>query len=74
VETDWVNQEGVWKAAILRDRLSPNVAGTPEVKLFRGDEIRTPALKVMMEFTTTTKKMKLKFVNIGFHESVGHKT
>jgi hypothetical protein len=74
VETDWVNQEGVWKAAILRDRLSPNVAGTAEVKLFRGDEIRTPALKVMMEFTTTTKKLKLKFVNIGFHESVGHKT
>lgn len=74
VQSDFILKEGVYYANLYRDRLSPNVTGTADVKLYTGDKIRSTALKVQLEFATTEKKLQLKFVNIGYHISKGHST
>jgi len=74
VESDFILKEGVYYANLYRDRLSPNVTGSADQKLYTGDKIRSTALKVQLEFATATKKLQLKFVNIGYHISKGHST
>lgn len=74
VASDFKEKEGVWYANLWRDRLSPNVTGTAVEKMYKGDKIRSSALKVQLEFATNVKKLQLKFVNIGYHESKGHST
>ncbi|MEJ7831147.1 MAG: hypothetical protein WKF91_23270, partial [Segetibacter sp.] len=74
VSSEFRAKEGIYYASILRDRLSPNVAGTPEAKLISGDKMRTAAIKCQIEFNTSAKKLQLKFVNIGYHISEGHST
>lgn len=74
VESDFILKEGVYYANIWRDRLSPNTTGTPDQKMYKGDKIRSSALKVQLEFATDEKKLQLKFVNIGYHISKGHST
>jgi hypothetical protein len=48
VRSDWELKEGVWTAALLRDRLSPNATGTYDEKIVRqgcgGDEEQSHAL------------------------------
>lgn len=70
---EWINREGVFYASIKRDRLSPNVSGTYDDKLFTGDRMRSNWLKVYMEFTTN-QLMQLRFLNGGAIPDAGHKT
>lgn len=71
---DFRNNEGVKYAPILRDRLSPNTAGTFDQKVYTGDMVRGEVgLFQGVFFTPSTKKI-WKFVNLGFIPSRGHNT
>lgn len=67
-------KEGVNYMAILRDRLSPNVSGTPDQKLYKGDPMRCDVGKFQVVFFNASTKKRLKFANIGFVPSRGHTT
>jgi hypothetical protein len=73
--TDFANREGFYYAGVYRDRLSPNVTGTYEEKMLTGDPIKTSALRVLLEFEADDGlQLSLRFVNILFNQSLGHKT
>lgn len=72
ISGDFKIKEGVFYAALLRDRLSPNAVGTAEQKLYSGDVMKDPAPKVMMEFQRYTGLMWVDFINVGFLISRGH--
>lgn len=69
-QSDFTSQEGVHYGSLFRDRLSPNVTGTPDEKMYKGDNVRTTAMLCMLQFD----RVVLKFLNIGFNISRGHKT
>jgi hypothetical protein len=73
--TDFRDFEKVWYAAILRDRLSPNVTGSYNLKMNTGDKMRSTALKVLLEWDSANaaQLVQLKFVNITYTDSTGHK-
>lgn len=64
--------EGIHRAALKRDRLSPNTTGTYDEKLFTGDEIRGEVLKFQGVFSTPSSLKSVKFVNIKFDPSLSH--
>jgi hypothetical protein len=66
--------EGVNYAGILRDRLSPNVSGSYEQKLLKGDRMRGEIGKFQVNYTLPTTEKNLKLFNIGFNISRGHNT
>lgn len=70
--TDYKDREGVFYSHVLRDRLSPNVSGTALQKMVKGDKIRGPWFFVMAEWDTQSL-LQLKFINIGFNVTPGHK-
>jgi hypothetical protein len=72
-DTDWKELEGVYYAAILRDMLSPNTPGDQYDKLRNGDPMRGNAAKIYLEFAADTANLKLKFINVYFRPSSGHK-
>lgn len=73
ITDSWVNREGILYAPILRDRLSPNVSGTYDAKLFTGDRLRSNWCKVYIEFTTN-ELLQVRFFNCGAMKDAGHKT
>lgn len=72
--SEFTIKEGVKYAPIYRDRLSPNVTGTYDQKLFTGDIVRGENAKFQVVFSTPTTLKNLKFVNIDFDPSSGHTT
>lgn len=68
---DFTVKEGVNYAALLRDRLSPNAAGTYNQKMYTGDTIRGEASKTMVVYREPSQKKELKFINIDFDPSTG---
>jgi hypothetical protein len=61
-------------ATIMRDRLSPNVTGTPDQKMLKGDPIRgSYALFQVVWSQQIDMTTLLKLVDIGFVPSRGHK-
>lgn len=72
ISTDFQNNEGVLYASIYRDRLSPNVSGTPENKLYNGDKMRGEVGKFAIIYKAPTSIKQLKFVSINFQPSKGH--
>lgn len=71
---DFRVNEGVNYSAILRDRLSPNSAGTADQKLYKGDPMRGEFGLFQGVFSTPSTQKVLKFANIGFIPSRGHNT
>lgn len=73
--TEWTNREGVLyeKYGILRDRLSPNVTGSFDDKLYTGDNMRGQWLKVFVEYDTR-QQLQVRFFNVGFRISDGQTT
>jgi hypothetical protein len=67
-------KEGVNYAPVLRDRLSPNVTGSFEQKLLKGDKIRGEIGKFQVNYTLPTTEKNLKLFNIGYNISRGHNT
>lgn len=73
--TEWRNREGVLyeKYGILRDRLSPNVSGTFDDKLYTGDRMIGQWLKVYVQWTTN-QLLQIRFINVGAIVYSGQKT
>lgn len=71
---DFRIKEGVSYATILRDRLSPNSAGSYDQKVMTGDKIRGEVGKFQVVYNTPATKKRLKFANVGFIPSLGHTT
>jgi hypothetical protein len=72
VTADFTEKEGIFYASALRDRLSPNSAGTYDEKLFTGDKLRGTYVYVLIEFWTSSI-VQLKAVNVSFVDSIGHR-
>jgi hypothetical protein len=68
----WRNEEGIMKSAWMRDRLSPNVPGTPEYKMLLGDFIKDVAPKIMLEWKAYSGQLSVDFVDVGTARSKGH--
>lgn len=73
VQSDYKFKEGIYYARFMKDRLSPNVEGTPEQKMMKGDRIRTATPRIMVEFAVYDKPLHVDFINIGYRISAGHK-
>lgn len=71
---DFIIKEGVCYTDIYRDRLSPNVSGSYDDKMMKGDPIRGEIGKFQVVFLHPNTLKKLKFVNIGFTQSWGNTT
>lgn len=69
---DFRVKEGVNYSAIYRDRLSPNVTGTADEKVSKGDVIRGEVAKFMVVFFSPLTIIRQKFADIGFSLSRGH--
>lgn len=72
VASDFRNYEQIWEAAIKRDRLSPNANGSLTKKMNMGDKMRAVAMRVMAEWNHNVG-LQLKFANIYYISSIGHK-
>ncbi len=73
VDFDFKNFEGIYKATLYRNKLKPTASGFTTDGLLTGEKMRSLALKIMLEFSATTEQLDLKFVNIGFIISKGHR-
>lgn len=64
---EWIVREGVQyaKRGIQRDRLSPNVSGTFDAKLWTGDKMRGVWLKCYFEYDTR-QLLQIRFHNIEY--------
>ena len=69
--TDFTNQEGIFYARILRDRLSPNTTGTADEKLNTGDVVLSQIPQIMAEFQSYNSIIYVNFVDVGFNLSRG---
>jgi hypothetical protein len=69
--SDYTNQEGILYARFLRDRLSPNYAGTADEKLLNGDVVLSQIPQIMAEFQSYNSIIYVNFVDIGFNLSRG---
>jgi len=67
------DQQGIFYAYFLRDRLSGSVSGTAEQKLFTGNSLTDVAPFVMIEFQAYDSLVFVNFVNISFSAARGHK-
>lgn len=72
-DSQWVNQEGVFYATFMRDRLSPNASGTADQKMFTGDILKDFAIFVMCEWQVYNELFYCNFINIGYDISKGQK-
>lgn len=72
IASDFEYKEGVLYSPIYRDRLSPNIDGTPEMKLLKGDRMRGELAKFQVVFSQPINVKELKFVNINYDQSRGH--
>jgi hypothetical protein len=69
--SDYTSQEGILYARFLRDRLSPNYAGTADQKLLNGDVVLSQIPQIMAEFQSYNSIIYVNFVDIGFNLSRG---
>jgi hypothetical protein len=65
-------REGIHSAGIMRDRLSPNTAGTVFDRMANGDPMRGRVIKALFEWPKLTKFVA-KLINLKFRDSSGHK-
>ena len=68
---DYVDNEGQFEATFLMDRLSPNVSGTADEKLYTGDLLKDKAVFWQLEFQQYDNLIYINFVNIGYDQSKG---
>lgn len=72
VDFDFMNYEGLYYAALYRNKLIPTAIGFNTNGLLTAEKMRTYALRVLLEFTVSTVPMQLRFVTMGFDLSRGH--
>jgi hypothetical protein len=66
--------EGVFYATLYRNKIVPTNSGYTTDGLLTFEKLRNVAMKVMIEFNSTSVPLELKFVNIGYQVSRGHTT
>jgi len=75
VDFDFNNLEGMLYATLYRNKLVPTAYGYTTDGLLTGEKIRTHALKVMLEFSSSgSNPLELRFVNLKYTISKGHQT
>jgi hypothetical protein len=74
MDFDYKILEGQGYATLYRNKLIPTQSGLSTSGLLTGNRMRALVLKVMLEFSPTTTPLQLKFVQLGFSISHGHKT
>lgn len=67
-DSEWLTREGVIyaKKGLLRDRLSPNVSGTFDQKIYTGDKMRGNWAFFYIEYQTTSL-LQIRFHNINYN-------
>jgi len=72
ISTDYTNQEGILYATVFMDRLSQNVSGTADEKLYTGTVVKSAYPLVMIEWQNYTSQLICNFINVLFDISRGH--
>ncbi len=72
VTADCELKEGVYYAPIYRDRISPNVSGSNDEKMFTGDKMRGN-VGFFTNYFTTPSAFTIRFINVNVKNSSGHK-
>lgn len=72
MDYEYSAREGVYYAPIKRNKIVPTATGMNTSGLMSAEEMRTPALRVMLEFTVTTTPLQLRAAIVGFNVSKGH--
>ncbi len=70
---DYTDEEGLFYADFFKDRLSPNATGTPDERLYTGDDLTSIAIMIMLEFQQYENLFYCNFVDIGYSISRGQK-
>lgn len=72
---EWTDYEGVFYASVKRDRLSPALefGGDPALALNFGEKILSKSPLIQLSFAPA-QSFNLKYVNLGYQVSTGHKT
>jgi hypothetical protein len=71
VSSDYINREDVLYSEILRDRISPNVDGTADEKMYTGDKMRGQYANVSAVWENPTN-FEIRFINVNIKDSIGH--
>jgi hypothetical protein len=74
MDFDYKVLDGQMYATLYRNKLVTTQSGMTTDGLLTGKNIRALTLKVMLEFTPINNFLQLKFVQLGFNTSHGHKT
>lgn len=70
---EFKNREGIYYAPIKRDNLSPNVSGSADDKMTKGDGLRGDYMLCEVAWTTNAL-LQLRHITFGYTISKGHET
>jgi len=70
---DFEPEEEVYYSPLYRDRISPNVSGTADEKMYKGDKIRGYYADIALAFGSSATSTDMREVNINVKDSIGHK-
>lgn len=73
VQDSFENKEGVFYAAILRNKLDPGFQHNFPAALIAGEKMRTTALYIWAQWDATSGLVQIKFCNVGYTLSLGQK-
>jgi hypothetical protein len=74
MDFDFEVREGTYYAPIYRNKIVPTATGMLTSGLLTAEKMRSIALRVLLEFTSTTIPLQLRFVTLGYTLSIGHTT
>ena len=74
IEDDFKNLEGIFYSKIYRNKLIPTANGYSINGLLTGQNMRTKALKILLEFDVSQEQLEFEFIDIEYSISQGHKT
>jgi hypothetical protein len=72
VDFSFIDQEGIWKAPIYRNKLDPAFGNQYAQALIAGEKMRSTALFIMVQWPTGSL-VQVKFINLGYTLSLGQK-
>lgn len=74
VDFDFEVREGTFYAPIYRNKLVPTATGMLTTGLLTAEKMRSIALRVLIEFNSSSVPMQLRFITLGYSLSLGHTT
>lgn len=73
LDFDYKDLEGLFYAAIYRNKLIPTSSGFVTTGLLTGQKMRSTVFKMLLEFAVTNENVALRFVTLSYQLSSGHK-